>query len=452
MLALIALHLVAAAAAPLLFQRWGRNGFLALAVVPAAAAAWILAAYPRWRDGGIVLEVTPWLTQLDLNFTFQLDALSGLLALLVTGVGALVLVFCSRYFREDASGLGRLAGQLMAFAGCMLGLVLADNTLMMFVFWEGTTIFSYLLIGHSAHRKSSRRAAMQALIVTTAGGLAMLIGLIILGELRSYEFSILVADPPSGALVNVAIVLVLLGALSKSAIFPLHFWLPAAMAAPTPISAYLHAAAMVKAGVYLIARLAPGFATVPPWRPMILTLGLATMILGGWRALRQTDLKLVLAFGTVSQLGFMVVLVGSGSRIAALAGLAVLLAHALFKSTLFLTVGVIDQTTGTRDLTVLSGLARSNRRLAAIGTIAAMSMAGIPPLAGFIAKETAFEAYIQPTFGNALLNSTTLAIIVLGATLTVAYSARFVWGAFATKPGLPPPRCAEPHQPLWHRW
>src|SRR3712207_2675581 len=250
----------------------------------------------------------------------------------------------------------------------MLGLVVADDLFLLYVFWELTTVFSFLLIGGSGRRLAARRAASQALILTTAGGLAMLVGLILIGQASgSFLLSEVAADPGSGTAMVAGTALVLAGAVTKSAMVPFHFWLPAAMEAPTPVSAYLHAAAMVKAGIYLVARLAPGFADVPGWRPVVLGLGLATMLVGGYRALRQNDLKLLLAFGTVSQLGFLLVLVGAGSRELAAAGLAMTVAHALFKSTLFLTVGVVDHATGARDLRRLSGLGRRLPGLAAIG-------------------------------------------------------------------------------------
>ena len=192
-----------------------------------------------------------------------------------------------------------------------------------------------------------------------------------------------------------AVVLVLIGAITKSALVPFHFWLPGAMAAPTPVSAYLHAAAMVKAGIYLVARLAPGFAETPYWLPVVLGLGLATMLVGGYRALRQTDIKLILAYGTVSQLGFLTMVVGLGTPDAALAGLALLLAHGLFKAALFLVVGIIDHQAGTRDIRKLSGVYGSARALAVVAGIGAASMAGVPPLAGFVAKESVFEAFVH---------------------------------------------------------
>ena len=251
----------------------------------------------------------------------------------------------------------------MAFSGAMFGLVTSDNMLLLYLFWELTSVLSFLLVGHYAERATSRRAAMQALLVTTFGGLAMLVGIVVVGNAAgTYLLSELVAAPPHGLAVGVSVVLILVGALSKSAIVPFHFWLPGAMAAPTPVSAYLHAAAMVKAGVYLIARLAPGSPTPPDGGPTVIGLGLLTMLMAGWRAVREYDLKLILAFGTVSQLGFITVMVGGGGRDLMLAGLAMLCAHALFKAALFMVVGVIDHSTGTRDIRKLAWLGPVSRR------------------------------------------------------------------------------------------
>ncbi|MET1063388.1 MAG: Na+/H+ antiporter subunit A, partial [Arthrobacter sp.] len=376
---------------------------------------------------------------------FRMDALAWVMSLLVLGVGALVLVYCARYFKDKDDYLGGFGAQLLAFAGVMFGLVTADDLLLLFIFWELTTVLSYLLIGYARTRLSARRSALQALVVTTAGGLAMLVGLIILGfNAGTYRISAileqapaLVAGPASGA-VAAAVVLILIGAITKSALVPFHFWLPGAMAAPTPVSAYLHAAAMVKAGIYLVARLAPGFAETPFWPPVVLGLGLATMLVGGYRALRQTDIKLILAYGTVSQLGFLTMVVGLGAPDAALAGLALLLAHGLFEATLFLVVGIIDHQAGTRDVRKLSGVYRSSRALAIVAAIGAASMAGFPPLAGFVAKESVFEAFVH--YGSDPATNpwgpVILIGLVLGSILTVAYSARFMWGAFAVKPGV----------------
>jgi multicomponent Na+:H+ antiporter subunit A len=451
-LALVGLHALAACLAPALVRRFGRNAYIGLAAAPALALTWILVMASTVSPEQDIVETVRWIPGLNADLTMRLDPLSATIGVLVTGIGALVLLYCARYFPSDADGNGRLAGTLTAFAGAMLGLVLADNTLLLYVFWELTTILSYLLVGHSAHRKASRRAAMQALIITIGGGLAMLAGLIILGEQHSYRISELVSTDVAAAgsetLTGVAVVLVLAGALSKSAIFPLHFWLPAAMAAPTPVSAYLHAAAMVKAGVYLVARLAPGLSDVPIWRPVVITLGLLTMVLGAWRALQQTDLKLLLAFGTVSQLGFLLVLLGAGTREAALAGVAMLVAHATFKATLFLIVGVIDHSTGTRDLRELSGVGKRMPVVMAVGILGSASMAGLPPMAGFIGKETAFEAFVHPALPSQWLSWVVLAVIVTASALTVAYSARFLWGAFATKADIAPTEVSAPYRLL----
>ena len=435
MLLMLAVYGLAAAAAPWLVGRLGTRAFVVLSAVPAAAFVATLSTSRGARDGAPYTESVRWIPGLDVDLAFQLDTLSWAMSLLVTGVGALVLFYCWGYFSDDEPGLGRFAATLTAFAGAMNGLVVADDLILLYVFWELTTIFSYLLIGHLTTRPTSRRAAIEALVVTTAGGLAMLVGLVILGaQAGTDRISEIVADPPSGSLVNVAVYLLLAGALTKSALVPFHFWLPAAMAAPTPVSAYLHAAAMVKAGVYLVALLAPGFAGTPGWRPLLVTAGLLTMWVGAWRALRQHDLKLLLAYGTVSQLGFLTLLLSIGTREAALAGLAMLLAHGLFKAALFLTVGVIDHCTGTRDIRKLSGLGRARPVLAVGGTLAALSMAGVPPLAGFVAKEAGFTALLELGSTTGLL---VLAGVVVGSALTAAYSARFVWGAFARKAGVP---------------
>ncbi|MGY1659717.1 Na+/H+ antiporter subunit A [Geodermatophilus sp. SYSU D00705] len=450
MLVLLLLHLLAGVLAPVFVRWWGRQAFLVLALVPAAAFVWALAQLGTVLGGEDVRETVPWIPALDLDVALRLDALALAFAALVTGVGALVLVYCARYFEPGDEGTGRFAGSLVAFAGSMLGLVLADDLLLLYVFWELTTVFSFLLIGGSGRRLAARRAASQALVLTTAGGLAMLVGLIMIGQASgSYLLSEVVADPGTGTGMVAGTALVLAGAVTKSAMVPFHFWLPAAMEAPTPVSAYLHAAAMVKAGIYLVARLAPGFAEIPGWRPVVLGLGLATMLVGGYRSLRQNDLKLLLAFGTVSQLGFLMVLVGGGSRELAAAGLAMTIAHALFKSALFLTVGVIDHATGTRDLRKLSGLGRRLPVVAGVGLLAGASMAGIPPLLGFVGKEAAFTALLDGGLPSRTAAAFELTGLVVGSVLTAAYTFRFLWGAFARKPGVPETVPAHPPGPLF---
>ncbi|HEY0186567.1 MAG TPA: Na+/H+ antiporter subunit A [Cellulomonas sp.] len=435
MLQLLTVHLAAALVAPALVSWIGRKAFWVLALAPASATVWALSLTDQVMHGDGPTQHLAWVPALGLDLSFRLDTLSWLMTLLVGGVGTVVLVYCSAYFKAHASGLGRFGGVLVAFAGTMLGLVTADDTLLLFVFWELTTVFSYLLIGHYHDRKASRRAAMQAIVVTTAGGLTMLVGVILLGEAAgTYSLSATLADPPHGTAVTAAVLCLLVGAASKSALIPLHFWLPAAMAAPTPVSAYLHAAAMVKAGVYLVARFAPAYSDLPAWRTFIVVLGCGTMLLGGYRALRQHDLKLILAFGTVSQLGLIVLLVGFGTRATALAGLAMLGAHAMFKAALFLVVGVVDVATGTRDLRRLSGVGRALPITALAGGLATLSMIGVPPFAGYVAKEAALES-----FGHGdVLSTVVLVAVAVGSALTVAYGLRLWWGAFAVKPVLSP--------------
>ncbi|GAA4622083.1 Na+/H+ antiporter subunit A [Cellulomonas oligotrophica] len=436
MLLLLVVHLAAALVAPALIAWLGRRAFWILALAPASAVAWALSWTTQVQAGRGPVQVVEWIPTLGLELSFRLDSLSWLMTLVVGGVGALVLVYCSAYFKEGASGLGRFGGVFTAFAGSMLGLVTADDMLLLFVFWELTTVTSYLLIGHYADRKPSRRAAMQAIVVTTAGGLAMLVGLVVLAHAAgTYSLSAVVADPPEASgVVVVAVACLLAGAATKSALVPFHFWLPAAMAAPTPVSAYLHAAAMVKAGVYLVARFAPAFADLPMWRWTVVVLGSTTLLLGGYRALRQHDLKLVLAFGTVSQLGLIILLVGLGTQATALAGVAMLGAHAMFKASLFLVVGTVDSATGTRDLRRLSGVGRSLPWTATAGGLATASMIGLPPFAGYVAKEAGLEAVLHLEDGAA--GWVVLVAFVLGSALTVAYGLRFWWGAFATKPAL----------------
>lgn len=451
MLAVTVAHFVAAMVAPALVRLLGRYAFLALALLPAGTTVWALTLYDDVRDGGLVTSVTPWVPSLDLELAFAVGPLQWVMLLVVAGIGALVLAYCAWYFKDGAAGLPIFTTSFIAFVGAMLGLVLADDLLVLFVFWELTTIFSFLLIGFEPTKRSSRLAATQALIVTTLGGLVMFVGMLLLGlEAGTFRISAILADPPSGTPVTVAVLLLLVGAVSKSAIFPFHFWLPGAMAAPTPVSAYLHAASMVKAGIYLVALLAPAFSDVPGWHLSLLTLGTITMLAGGWRALRQNDIKLLLAYGTVSQLGFLTVVLSIGSRTAALAGMAMLLAHALFKATLFLVVGIVDKQTGTRDLHELSGVGRALPAVAVAAVLAGGSMAGLPPLLGFVAKETIFAGLLELAHGETpgvppAAGWAVLVGLVVGSALTTGYTARFLWGAFASKPGVAPTKVKVPH-------
>ena len=456
MLALLALHLVLALVAPALARALGpahaHKVFAVTAVPLALTAVWAVARGPAVLRGEEVVETLTWVPGLGLDLAVRLDPLSLLLVVLVAGVGTLVFLYCPSYVAGHSHGHGpeavrhtaRFAGILLAFAGAMLGLVLADDLLSLYVFWEATSVTSFLLVGLDDEKQAARGAAVQALLVTTLGGLAMLVGFVVLGETAgTYRISELLAAPPEGPLVDVALVLVLLGAFTKSAQLPFHPWLPGAMAAPTPVSAYLHAAAMVKAGVYLVARFAPAFSGAPVWRPLVLTVGVLTMLVGGYRALRQHDLKRLLAFGTVSQLGFLTVLAGAGTRESALAAGALLLAHGFFKSTLFLTVGVVDTQTHTRDLRELAGLGRRMPWLAGAAVLAGLSMAGLPPLFGFVAKEEAYEAFLH----DGTTGLVVLAGLVVGSVLTFAYTARFLYGTFADKGRAPTPAVTDAARP-----
>ena len=437
MFTMLLAHLAAALVAPLLVRWIGRNAFYPIALVPGASAVWLATLDPGALTEQPRIEAVPWIPSFGIDLAFRLDTLSWVLALIATGIGALVLVYCARYFKDTEPGLGRFAGVLTAFAGAMVGLVLADDVMVIYTFWELTTVFSYLLIGHYQDKQASRRAALNALISTTAGGLAMLVGMLMVaapaGTLRLSE---IVADPmweQPGPYLITAMVLMLAGATSKSALVPTHFWLPGAMAAPTPVSAYLHAAAMVKAGIYLILRLAPALTHLEIITMVLAGFGAATMILGGWRALRQTDIKLLLAYGTVSQLGFLAAVTGLATHDAVLAGLAMLIAHAVFKAPLFMVVGIIDKRFGTRDLRVLSGVAKVAPMVAVIGAVSAASMAAVPLLYGFVAKESIYTALWSAGGWQRLL----LLALIAGSILTVAYSWRFLVGAFGPAPGAP---------------
>ena len=433
----------------LLASRIRCRAFYVLAAIMAAVFVVLASFGPAVLGGDVFVESIPWVPQLGLDIVLRLDTLGWLFSLLVSGAGALVLFYCASYFDDTDLGQPRFAAVFMGFATSMLGLVLADNLYLLFIFWEGTTVFSFLLIGHVFRLRTANVAALQALMVTTFGGLAMLVGFVLLVNASGTSLlSELVADPPSGMLATVAIYLVVVGALTKSAIFPTHFWLPSAMAAPTPVSAYLHAAAMVKAGVYLLIRLSPGFSDVPGLRWTLVILGAITMLNGGIRALRQNDIKLIVAHGTVSQLGLLVMVVGVGDPVTTFAALVMLFAHAAAKAPLFLSVGIIDYATGVRDLRRLSGMSKRFPLLAVVSAAAAASMAGFPVFFGFVAKESVFTELIaaadrQPVAMVALV------VAFLGSLLTVAYMVRFFWGAFMTKPGCAPTPVTHKPKPMF---
>ena len=446
MIAVIVTHLCAALIAPALVSRLGRRALLLLALAPAVSAVYAMVQTPTIMAGGVVTESWQWIPALGLNFDMRLDMLSWIMSLIVGLVGAIVLVHASSYFTDSSVGLKRYATFFTAFAGVMFGLVTADHTMVMYTFWEATSLLSYLLIGHHHDRRPARTAARQALLVTTSGALAMFAGLVMLGQVPggSYRFSDLIKAGVSGQLdmssplVATAAFLVLAGALAKSAQLPFHFWLPGAMTAPTPVSSYLHAAAMVKAGVYLIARLTPAFTLVPGFSATVVTIGALTMLIGAARALRQYDLKLLLAHGTVSQLGLIIAVIGYGTAEMMAAGMVMLIAHACFKSSLFLTVGAIEQATGRRDWRRLTGLARRKPVLAVSAAIALGSMAGLPFTAGYLGKEAMITSLLHGS-GAAWVGDAPgidlLALIALGvgSVLTAAYAWRAWWGAFGSR-------------------
>jgi multicomponent Na+:H+ antiporter subunit A len=353
-----------------------------------------------------------------------LDGFAVVMALLVSVLGAAVLVYSLAYFEHDGT-YARFVGLFMAFAGSMFGLVLAEDLFTMFVFWELTSVWSFLLIGLNDKSTSARQAAVRALLTTGAGGLCLLAGVGILQvQYGTTSFSELLAAGPSGNFAHAAAILLLLGAFTKSAQFPFHFWLPGAMAAPTPVSAYLHSATMVKAGIVLLARTSPIFADVGVWRWWVVVAGVVTMVLGGWRALREVDAKLVLAYSTVSQLGLLTVLFGVGNRYATYAGVAHIVAHAIFKVGLFLGVGVIDHEIGTRDVSKIGAARRAMPTTTLAMVLSLLSMAGIIPLLGFATKEKALVALLD--LERDAVGVVALAGVVVGSVLSVAYSIRLL--------------------------
>ena len=374
--------------------------------------------------------VLEWIPSLGVEIRIASGNLNLLLTLIVAAAGLVIAGYSLAYFADPAKRANFLA--LMAlFSGGMAGIVASDDLFGLFLFWEVTTVASYLLIGFNDRDGAARASALQAVLVTTTGGLAMLAGFVLFAiESGTSTISAIVAAPPVTTATSVGLVLVFVGAFAKSAQFPFHFWLPGAMAAPTPASAFLHSATMVKAGIVLLVFLAPGFAGEPIWQWVVTTVGLVTMVVGAVGALRRNDLKLLLAHGTVSQLGLMVALVGLD-----LVGpaLAVLVGHSLFKATLFLVVGAIDKATGTRDLRRLDGLGRAMPAAAVAGAAAALSMAGVPPALGFVTKEAALDSLV------AAGDWAPLVVIAAASVLTVVYSARFWFGAFGSAPSDDPP-------------
>jgi multicomponent Na+:H+ antiporter subunit A len=369
-----------------------------VAILPVGLLLFFLSQIGRVESGEPLTAFYPWVPGLGIGLSFYLDGLSLLFALLISGMGALVIIYGGGYLAGHRH-LGRFYGLILLFMGSMLGLVTAGNVITLFVFWELTSISSFLLIGFDHERQAARSAALKALLVTGAGGLALLAGLLLLGQVAgSLELIDLLAQ--GDAVLNhplylPILLLILAGAFTKSAQVPFHFWLPAAMEAPTPVSAYLHSATMVKAGIYLLARLSPILGTSEGWHYLVTGAGVVTMLTGAALALGQIDLKRILAYSTVSALGALVLLMGLDTTLSVKAAMVFLIVHALYKGALFLVAGAVDHETGTRDVRQLSGLARAMPITAAAAVLAAISMAGLPPMLGFINKELLYEAKMQ---------------------------------------------------------
>lgn len=449
MLLSVLLLLAAALLAPFVHRALGDRAAPLLALVPAALFAWFLSRVPAVQDGGILFEAFPWVPGLGVDLAFRLDGLGLLFALLITGLGALIVLYAGSYLHGDPMR-GRFLLFLLLFMMAMLGLVLADNLILAFVFWELTSVSSYLLIGYKHQYEESRKSALQALLVTASGGLALLAGLLVLGSVAGGTFSIteILANGDvirAHPLYGLAFALVVAGCFAKSAQTPLHFWLPNAMAAPTPVSAFLHSATMVKAGVYLLARLHPALGGTDAWTVTLTVFGTVTMLTGAVLALRHTDLKKLLAYSTITALGTLVMLLGLSVEGAIKAAMVFLFVHALYKGALFLVAGTVDHEAGTRDVLQLGGLRKVMPVTFAAGALAAVSMAGLPPLFGFIGKELAYEAAIEV---EGIWYLVPVAAVVANA-LTIV-----VAGAVVARPflGAPTPAAERAHEAPWTMW
>ncbi|MZR12574.1 monovalent cation/H+ antiporter subunit A [Maritimibacter sp. DP07] len=444
LLVIIALLPFVGALVPGWMIRAGRNACATFTAVPTILALVMLGILaPRVMGGEVIQAQFEWLPQLGLSASFFLDGLGLLFAGMILGVGLLIILY-ARFYLSGDDPMGQFYTYLLLFQGAMLGIVLSDNILLLLVFWELTSLSSFLLIGYWKHLPEGRQGARMALAVTGSGGLAMIGGMLILGNIvGSYELTDILS---SGEMIKEsewylpALILILLGAFTKSAQFPFHFWLPHAMAAPTPVSAYLHSATMVKAGVFLMARMWPALAGTPEWFYIVATVGLITMVLGALIALFKDDLKALLAFSTVSHLGLLTMLLGFGTTAAAVAAVFHIINHLTFKAALFMTAGIVDHEAHTRDIKKLGGLARLMPITATIGTVAALSMAGIPLFNGFLSKEMMLEeASHTYWFENPWIVP---ALATIGALFSVAYSLRFIFHTFGG-----PVRDDYPHKP-----
>jgi len=425
-----------------------RGRVISLAAATAVAVSALVAATaPAVFVGEVLHWKVDWLPQLGLAFGFRMDGLAWLFALLIGGIGMLVVLYAA-YYLDPADPPARFFGCLLLFMGAMLGVVLADNLLLLVVFWELTSLSSFVLIGYWNHRADARQGARMALTITAAGGLALFAGMLLLGRIAgSYDLGTVLASGEqirAHPLYPVALLLVLAGAFTKSAQFPFHFWLPHAMAAPTPVSAYLHSATMVKAGVFLLARMYPALGGTDLWFWTVAPVGLATLVIGAYIAIFQHDLKGLLAYSTISHLGLITVLLGMDTRLAVVAAVFHIVNHATFKASLFMAAGIIDHETGSRDMRRLNGLWRPMPITAVLGMVAASSMAGVPLLNGFLSKEMFFAEAVGH-HGSALMNALLPAGAVLAGILSVAYSMRFVHDVFFN--GEPRDLPKQPHEP-----
>ena len=403
--------------------------------------------FPQIADGGVISQQFTWLPTLGLNFTVRMDGFAWMFCMLVLGIGALVVLY-ARYYMSPEDPVPRFFAFFLAFMGSMAGVVLSGNIIQLVLFWELTSLFSFLLIGYWHHRKDARRGARMALTVTGTGGLCLLAGMLLLGHIvGSYDLDTVLA---AGDLVRAhplyltVLVLVLLGALTKSAQFPFHFWLPHAMAAPTPVSAYLHSATMVKAGVFLMARMLPVLGGTEPWFWLVGGAGVCTLLLGGYVAMFQDDLKGLLAYSTISHLGLITLLLGLNSPLAAVAAVFHIMNHATFKASLFMAAGIIDHESGTRDIRRLSGLFRMMPITATLAMVASAAMAGVPLLNGFLSKEMFFAETVYISANRAVEYGLPIAATLAGI-FSVAYSLRFTVDVFFGPPATDLPHT--PHEP-----
>lgn len=440
MIFLIISGFLAAILAPLVHRLDAARSGKWLTLVPLAMFVWLTSFLPEVQQGKPLVFEYHWFVSMGVGLDFLIDGLGLLFALIITGIGTLVVFYASAYLHHDPKE-GRFYAYILFFMSSMLGVVLSDNIFALFVFWELTSISSFLLIGFKHESLKSRKAALQALLVTGGGGLALLAGLIMAGNAAdTYSLSGMIDAGirlNSSTLYLSILTLILAGAFTKSAQFPFHFWLPNAMEAPTPVSAYLHSATMVKAGVFLLARLNPMFAGDPLWHQSLMIFGGVTMLAGAAMATGQTDLKRILAYTTVSALGIMVFLIGSGGKYAITAAITFLLVHSLYKGALFLVAGAIDHETGTRDIRQLGWLRNKMPLIFAAALLAGLSYAGIPPFLGFIAKELIYESALgmpQQQFILTLAALITNIFLVATAALVVV---KPFFGSFQPTPKAP---------------